>query len=198
MAPIPVPDDVRLVDRCRNGDAAAWTLLVRRYERLIYTVPRRAGLADEHAADVFQTVFEALHRHLHRIADPSRLRAWLVTTAKRETLRILANERRFVAFPGAQDGEATTGVDPIELVADERLLPDEVLAELQENHLMRAAFAQLDIRCREILTHLYLADQPLTYAEISERLGCAEGSVGPTRGRCLEKLRQLIAETARR
>lgn len=198
MAPTPDPNDAQLVDRCRNGDAAAWTLLVRRYERLIYTVPRRAGLADELAADVFQTVFAALHRNLHRIADPARLQAWLVTTSKRETLRILSKERRFVAFPGAEHDDGTTCVDPIELVADGRPLPDEVLAELQESHLIRAAFAQLDDRCRELLTHLYLADQPLSYVETSGRLGCAEGSIGPTRARCLDKLRRLLAEMGQR
>lgn len=198
MASTPDPDDAQLVNRCRNGDEAAWTLLVRRYERLIYTVPRRAGLADELAADVFQTVFAALHRHLHRIDDPTRLQAWLVTTAKRETLRILSKERRFVAFSGPQHDVGTTSVDPIESVADERLLPDEVLAELEENHLLRTAFAQLDDRCRDLLTNLYLADHPLTYAEISGRLGCAEGSIGPTRARCLDKLRRLLEAMGQR
>ncbi|HXF45948.1 MAG TPA: sigma factor, partial [Burkholderiaceae bacterium] len=71
-------DDAALVRACRAGDAHAWEQLVRRYERLIYTIPRRARLDADAAADVFQTVFERLHRHLDNLAQPERLQAWLV------------------------------------------------------------------------------------------------------------------------
>ena len=80
------PDDASLVARCRNGEAAAWTLLVHRYQRLVYAIVTRTGLDAHVAADVFQTVFARLVEHLPRIAEPSRLQAWIVTTAKREAL----------------------------------------------------------------------------------------------------------------
>ena len=72
--------------RCRRGDAAAWAVLVQRYQRLVYAIVTRMGLDEHGAADVFQTVFARLVQHLPRIADPSRLQAWIVTTAKREAL----------------------------------------------------------------------------------------------------------------
>jgi RNA polymerase sigma factor (sigma-70 family) len=179
-------DDARLVDRCRRGEAAAWVKLIERYRRLVFTVPRRAGLGDDLAADVFQTVFAALHRHLDRIDDPSRLQAWLVTTAKRESLRQLRAQRNLVSL--ADDDET----DILETLADEGPLPDEVLAELQENQQLRMAFDRLDERCRRLLAELYLAEEPASYARIAGWLGCPEGSIGPTRARCLDKLRRLL------
>ena len=87
--PEPAPeDDAALVARCRSGDGAAWAALVRRYQRIVYAIAMRTG-ADEHAAaDVFQTVFARLHEHLPRLSPPERLQAWIVTTAKREALRM--------------------------------------------------------------------------------------------------------------
>jgi RNA polymerase sigma factor (sigma-70 family) len=81
--------DAELAAECRAGRAAAWATLVRRFQRLIYTIPRRAGLGDAEAADIFQTSFARLHENIGRIDDLSRVRAWLVTTARRETLRRL-------------------------------------------------------------------------------------------------------------
>jgi RNA polymerase sigma factor (sigma-70 family) len=75
--------DTELVERCRAGQQSAWNTLVRRYQRLVFTVPRRAGLSEDQAADVFQVVFSRLFEHLDRLGDPSRVQAWLVTTAKR-------------------------------------------------------------------------------------------------------------------
>jgi Sigma-70 region 2 len=102
-------DDHELVQRCRQGEQAAWAVLVRRFQRLVYTVPRTAGLPEEQAADVFQFSFQRLHQNLHRLEDPSRVRAWLVTTAKRETLRLLSENRRYAssapAGASADDGD---------------------------------------------------------------------------------------------
>jgi RNA polymerase sigma factor (sigma-70 family) len=180
-------DDARLVDQCRRGEAAAWVKLIERYRRLVFAVPRRAGLGDDLAADVFQAVFAALHRHLDRIDDPSRLQAWLVTTAKRESLRQLRAQRNLVSLSDEEQADA------LEAVPDEGPLPDEVLAELQQNQQVRVAFDRLGPRCRRLLAELYLADEPASYAQIANRLGCPEGSIGPTRARCLDKLRRLLA-----
>ena len=79
-------DDAALVARCLRGEARAWAALVQRYQRLVYAIVRRIGLDEHAAADVFQTVFARLVQHLPRIADPHRLQAWIVTTAKREAL----------------------------------------------------------------------------------------------------------------
>lgn len=187
MTPYQDLADDELVRACRNGQQAAWSTLVRRYQRLVYTVPRRAGLPDEAAADVFQTAFQRLFEHLDRLDDGSRVRAWLVTTAKRETLRLLAERQRIVEPAGDAD-------DPLASVPDPAPLHDEQLAELQEQHRVRAAVDRLDPRARQFVELLFLQDEPLPYAEIARRLGIPEGSIGPTRARCLAKLRALLQQ----
>lgn len=189
--------DEDLLAACRAGRQAAWSALVRRYQRLVFTVPRRAGLAEAEAADVFQATFQRLFEHLDRIHDPSRVRAWLVTTARRETLRLLELARRgaTVEAPAAPVGEGDRdddARDPLESVAAPDPLPEETLAELQEHHRLRAAVDRLDPRSRQFVELLFLQDEPLPYSEIAARLGIAEGSIGPTRARCLAKLRALL------
>lgn len=188
-----LPDDA-LVEQCRAGHQGAWSTLVRRFQRLVYTVPRRARLPEELAADVFQTTFQRLFEHLDRLDDASRVRAWLVTTAKRETLRVLAERHRLVAADGGDDA-ADDSVATLERVPDPAPLQDEQLAALQDLHRVRAAVERLDPRARQFVELLFLQDEPLPYAELSRRLGIPEGSIGPTRARCLAKLRKLFDES---
>jgi len=184
--------DDELIQRCRAGEAAAWSTLVRRYQRLIYTVPRRAGLDDGAAADVFQTCFQRLFEHLDRLDDASRVRAWLVTTAKRETLRLLERAQRMPMVQGdAGAGEDGDG-DPLAQVPDPAPLQDAQLVALQEHDRLRQAVDRLDPRARQFIELLFLQDEPLPYSEIAARLGIPEGSIGPTRARCLAKLRKLM------
>jgi RNA polymerase sigma factor (sigma-70 family) len=79
--------DLELVLACRRGDQLAWEKLIRRYQRLIYAIPLRGGLGEDQAAEIFQDVFTTLFEKLHNIHEPERLHAWLVTTARRKTLR---------------------------------------------------------------------------------------------------------------
>ncbi|MFC3149209.1 RNA polymerase sigma factor [Piscinibacterium candidicorallinum] len=182
--------DAALVARCRQGDQRAWAELVQRYQRLIYTVPRRAGLSEAQSADVFQTVFTRLYEHIDRLADPERLHAWLVTTAKRESLRALEQGRRIVALAGAdRDDDAP---EPIEQVPDPDPLPEQVLESLQLHHQLRRALDALDERTREFIVLAFLQDPALSYQELAARLGVAEGSIGPTRARCIAKLRAAM------
>ncbi len=185
--------DTALILGCRRGDAAAWEALVLRYQRLVYTVPRRAGLNEEMAAEVFQGVFTKLVEQIERIQQPERISAWLVTTARREAWRVSRRER--VYQPGTMDGDET--VDIFATLADSDLLPDETLQRLEEQHLVRVSLAALDERCRTLLTLLYYEEDPLPYAEIGARLRMPEGSVGPTRARCLQKLRRLLGDALR-
>jgi RNA polymerase sigma factor (sigma-70 family) len=185
-------DDAQLVAQCRAGRQAAWSTLVRRYQRLVYTVPRRAGLSDEAAADVFQTTFARLFEHLARIDDASRVRAWLVTTAKRETLRQLEAARRIVDLAGAAREGDEAEEDPLERIPSEDPLPEALLSELQQHDRLRRAVDRLDPKTRQFVELLFLQEDPLPYAEIAARLGIAEGSIGPTRARCLAKLRTIL------
>ena len=186
--------DAELIALCRQGRAAAWSTLVRRYQRLVYTVPRRAGLSEDAAADVFQICFSKLHEHLDRLTDASRVRAWLVTTARRETLQLLEDARRMPAATGAEpgaDGDDEPS-DPLAQLADPDPLPEELLSTLQQQHRLRQAVDRLDPRARQFVELMFLREEPASYQEISATLGIAEGSIGPTRARCLQKLRQIL------
>ncbi len=189
VSPLDTPTDSALVDRCRSGDAGAWRLLVQRYQRLVYAVALRAGLDEAGAADVFQTVFQRLVQHIDTLSQPDRLQAWIVTTAKREALRQRELARRTVSIHADEDDD---GESPAHQIPDDAPLAEAVLADLQQLHLLRQAFDQLDERCRGLLALVFRdEDEHLPYAEVGRRLGMPTGSVGPTRVRCLDKLRQL-------
>ncbi len=184
--------DADLLQCCKDGRQAGWNVLVRRYQRLVYTIPRRAGLGEDQAADVFQNTFTRLFENRDRLQDPSRLRAWLVTTARRETLGVLALARRTVSLaPQGSDGAAS---DPFDLIADASPLPDELLADLQDQDLVRRAIDKLDDKSRALVELLFLRAEPLPYGQIAARLGMAEGSVGPSRARVLGKLRAILQD----
>jgi RNA polymerase sigma factor (sigma-70 family) len=182
-------DDASLVERCRRGDRAGWEGLVRRYQRLVFTVARRAGLDEHAAADVFQTTFARLFEALPRIQDPERLQAWLVTTAKRESLLQVSRSRRNVSLTPTEEGGEGDAFD----IADESALPEDVLADVQQLDMVRKALDQLDPRCRTLLKLLYRDDGAPAYEDVARMLGTSVGSIGPTRARCLDKLRRLVA-----
>src|ERR687890_835146 len=137
----------QLLAACRRGDEGAWEALVLRYQRLIYAIPRRAGLDEDAAAEIFQDVFTTLLESIETIEQPSRLQAWLVTTAKRKTWRGVGPARPLRSL-SAEEGEA---VGEMYALADEGVPPDEALARLEEQHLVRAALSDLDGRCRTLL-----------------------------------------------
>ena len=176
--------DEQLLAACRRSDEGAWEALVLRYQRLIYAIPRRAGLDEDAAAEIFQDVFTTLLESIETIEQPSRLQAWLVTTAKRKTWRMVGRAKALRPFAS----EAGEGEDEIYDLADEGLLPDEALTRLEEQHLVRAALGELGERCRTLLQMLFYAAEAPPYSEIATALGTSEGSIGPTRARCLKKL----------
>ena len=178
------PTDKELLISCRRGDESSWQALVDRYQRLIYAIPRRAGLNEDQAGEVFQEVFVTLFEKMNEINEPDRLHAWLVTTARRKTWRLLSKERS-----STKTGDAD---DEVLAVVDSAPLPDETLVRLEEQHRIRTALEDLDPRCRELLTMLYYQIEPPPYSEIAAALGTPEGSIGPTRARCLKKLMKLL------
>jgi RNA polymerase sigma factor (sigma-70 family) len=185
-------DDAALVARCAHGDGAAWSALVHRYQRLVYAIVLRMGLDEHGAADVFQTVFARLVQHLPRIADPSRLQAWIVTTAKREALLQRKLGLRNVSMTRADDGheDATADWD----MADESPIAEEALDELQQLNQLRVALDRLDQRCRDLLLLLFREDDDkVSYEDVARRLSTSVGSIGPTRSRCLDKLRRSVS-----
>ena len=183
-------DAAALVARCRAGDEAAWAALVRRYQRLVQAIVMRAGLDAHVAADVFQTVFSRLLEHLPRLTQPDRLQAWIVTTAKREALRERRLAGRTVSMTRSDD-DAGDGIE--DTVADDAPLAEHALADLQQLDLVRHGLDRLDARCRDLLLLLFRDDDDrVAYDEVARRMAIAVGSIGPTRARCLGKLRRLV------
>lgn len=177
--------DAALVQACRAGDETAWQALVQRYQRFVYDIPRRAGLDEDAAGDVFQEVFVALVRSLDRLEQPERLSAWLVTITKRATWRHVRG--RIAVRENLAELDETAEQAP-----DSELLPDEVFLRLEEQHAVRTAVSQLDERCKQLLMMLFYTAQPPSYSEVASELGISEGSIGPIRARCLQRvLRQL-------
>ena len=182
--------DLELVLACRRGDQLAWDKLIRRYQRLIYTIPLRAGLDADQAADIFQEVFTTLFQKLNDIEEPDKLQAWLVTTARRKTSRLISKAH----VRPRSDSDSDLPADQSAEILDERPLPDEKLLILEEQHRIRTAVSLLDERCRKLLEMLFYDAEPPSYAEIAASLGIPEGSIGPTRARCLGKLLRMLQE----
>jgi RNA polymerase sigma factor (sigma-70 family) len=182
------PTDKQLLLACRRGEESAWEALVGRYQRLMYAIPRRAGLDEEQSAEVFQEVFTTLFQKLDDIEEPERLHAWLVTTARRKTWRLISKGRSW------QRSHVGINKDETELakIPDDAPLPDEVILRLEEQHRVRTALAALDDRCRKLLTILFYEPEPPSYVDIAAALGIPAGSIGPTRARCLEKMLHIL------
>lgn len=180
-------EDARLVLRCRKGEQAAWDELVERYQRLIFAIPRRAGLSEDEAADVFQEVFVTLVQKLDELEQPDRLRSWLVTTAKFKTWAVVRGRK-----PEAEAGEGEEHSEMMAAIADDSPAADEMLIELEQQHLIRTAVAKLDERCRKIVSMIYLRSTAASYAEVAGEIGVGETSISPLRARCLKKLEKLL------
>jgi RNA polymerase sigma factor (sigma-70 family) len=183
-------NDKALVLACRKGDESAWETLIRRYQRLIYSIPRRAGLDESASSDVFQNVFAILVENLERIEQPERIHAWLVTTSRRETWRFILRNRNSVSI----STEDEPGRIQANEIADVAPLQDEVLLRLESQTQIRSAIASLDERCRKLINLLFYGTDPASYSEIAAELSAPEGSIGPTRARCLQKLLKLLQE----
>jgi RNA polymerase sigma factor (sigma-70 family) len=180
----PVTD---LVTRARNGDRQAWDALVERYAPLIWSICRRHQLADADARDIGQNVWLRLVDQLGTLRSPAALPGWLATTTRRECGRLLRAARAPQATGYELDAETLPGEQAI--TTEQQLLTAERHAALRE--------ALLDLPPEgQRLIALLAADPPEPYAEISARLGIPVGSIGPTRRRCLDKLRQHPAITA--
>ena len=167
-----------------DGDSQAWDALTSRYVALLWSIAFRHGLGESDAADVVQNTWLRLFEHIGDVREPARVGSWLATTAQRESLRIVAQRQRVVP----SDEEATfDGADRLQAPLDEALLMREQAAEA------RAALDTLPPTWRS-LVELLTQDPPLSYERIGADLGVPIGSIGPTRGRCVRRLRALVAD----
>ncbi|MGI8639753.1 MAG: RNA polymerase sigma factor [Pyrinomonadaceae bacterium] len=180
-------NDAELVKACRRGDETAWNELVDCYQRLIFAIPRRSGLSEEQCADILQEVFLTLFEKLDEIRQPEKIRSWLVTTAKFKTWSLVRSEKGFYS-PESEEGMELEMAN----LTDSAPLADEVLVELEEQHLIRTALKKLEERCRKILSMIYLQDTAASYAEVAAAIGVGETSISPLRARCLKKLAKIL------
>jgi RNA polymerase sigma factor (sigma-70 family) len=170
-----------MVAAARLGDERAWRQLVSRYTPLVLSVIHRDGLSRADAADVNQTLWLRLVEHLDQIRAPAALPMWITQTTRHECLRVVRTSRRVQL------------VDTITLI--DETAPDEALLAAERHRALREGFAQLPERCRALLA-LLVVDPPVSYEEIGRQLAIPVGSIGPTRARCLRKLRSCAAVAA--
>lgn len=181
--------DPDLIDACCRGDRRAWDALVERYSRLVWSIPRKYGLPESDCEDVHQTVFSVLVRHIDELRQRDRLASWLITTATRECWRIRRSERVRAGTANAIDLDREGGDEP----GLQSALPDaEGPQQDEDRQLVREGLARLGGKCRDLLTALFSSPAEPHYPEIAERLGIPVGSIGPNRGRCLEKLETIL------
>jgi RNA polymerase sigma factor (sigma-70 family) len=176
-----------LVTRARNGDKQAWDALVERYAPLIWSICRRHRLDSADAEDVGQSVWLLLVDHLGNLRDPAALPGWLATTTRRECGRV----RRAARGPRA----AGHVPDPQTLPGEQAATADQELLAAERHAALRQALLELPPDCQQLIA-LLCADPPVPYAQISARLDIPVGSIGPTRRRCLDKLRRHPAIAA--
>ncbi len=188
------PSVTDLVTRARNGDKQAWDALVERYAPLIWSICRGYRLGRADADDVGQSVWMCLVDQLDKIRDPAALPGWLATTTRRECWRVVG---------------AARGPNPVVCALDTETMPDgqaeaveQELLAAERHAALREAFTHLPLEGQRLIAML-IEDPPVPYAQISAKLGIPVGSIGPSRGRCLDKLRRdpaiaalINAETA--
>ena len=182
FATLPDPD---LIEACLNGISQAWEALLVRYQRLIYSIPLRYGLPEHDANDVFQNVSLSLLENLAQLRDRQRLGAWLVITTRRECWRTLRHNRQYPL------GSNDTGMD--EQISINQCPEDDFLI-MERQSLIRTAVKQMGSPCQKLLTLLFYTEPRPPYTKIAQALSLPEGSIGPTRARCLEKLMKILEE----
>jgi RNA polymerase sigma factor (sigma-70 family) len=172
------PSDVDLLNACREGDHDAWGLLVERYERLVFSVALRNGVAREEAADITQMTFMALLESIGTLREGERVASWLMSVARRLAWR----QRR-------RSEREHLGVEEVDW-------PEDPIATWERLAVIHDGMQRLPPACRDLLRALFFDPAPQSYALIAERLGRPIGGIGPMRARCLRCLRAMLGEDA--
>jgi RNA polymerase sigma factor (sigma-70 family) len=185
IQPFALLPDTELVEACLKGEGQAWEALLVRYQRLIYSIPVRYGLPEHDANDIFQNVCVLLWENLKQIRDRERLGAWLVITTRRECWRLLRHVKQ---------KESSVDVGMLDENLSGGMRSEDAFLELERQSVIHAAIGTLELPCRNLLMLLFYSDPRPAYSEVSQNLGIPEGSIGPTRYRCLEKLMKILED----
>jgi RNA polymerase sigma factor (sigma-70 family) len=182
-----------LVTAAAGGDKAAWQALVERFSGMVWSIARAYRLSRADAADVSQTTWLRLAENIGRISNPERVGAWLATAARRECLQQIRLSSRTVPTDDPaifDDPDGDENPTEAEVLRAER--------EREDAHRMQRlwrAFAVLPLRCQQLL-RILMASPPPSYADIAAALDVPVGSIGPTRARCLRRLRQKLEDVS--
>jgi RNA polymerase sigma factor (sigma-70 family) len=173
-----------LVEKAGEGCSKAWRELVARFDGMIVATGRRYRLSPADIGELQQTTWLRLVENIYKIEHPERVGGWLATTARRECLQLLKRSSKY-----------RSGADQMLANMPDRHLPEPDARPIADERdaVLRAAWSRLKPRCQELLS-LLMVDDPLGYKDLSNLLKVPVGSIGPTRGRCLEHLRRLVAE----
>lgn len=171
-----------LIEAVRASRPGAWEQLVARFQRLVLAVPVELGMPAEDCEEVFQATWVSLYQQIPSLRRPGSLAAWILTTAQRQAWRIQRRRSRERSLSAADRPPPEAPPDPLEQSL-----------ELERRELVHAALAELDPRCRTLLSRLFLSAEPPSYARLAEELGLPLGSLGPTRTRCLAELARRLA-----
>jgi RNA polymerase sigma factor (sigma-70 family) len=175
-------NDVHLIEICLAGNEAAWEVLIERYSRLIYSIPLRFGFSSGVADEIFQETCLILLEKLDTLVDRQRLSSWLVTICRRACIQRWRQKKHYQI--GNSFYPNVVNEDEIE----------KGIVRVEEYHRVHCALNNLAPPCQRLLKALFFKDPPNTYDAIASQLDIPLGSVGPTRKRCLEKLRREIVK----
>jgi RNA polymerase sigma factor (sigma-70 family) len=175
--------NTRIVSQCLAGDERAWSALLDRYKNLIYSIPLRYGTPHQDAADIFQAVCLDLFNELPRLRDAEALQGWLIRVT---TNKCYHWKRRQVKRENDFDETSVDSLGP------QHAIPPDVLAELEQEQMVREAIGHLPPRCRKMIELLFFEQPPVPYNDVANRLSLATGSIGFIRGRCLKRLRKIL------
>jgi RNA polymerase sigma factor (sigma-70 family) len=174
--------NTRLVEECLRGNEQAWMVLVDRYKSLVYSIPIRYGAMQQDAADIFQAVCLDLFNELPRLRDAEALQGWLIRVTTHKCYRWKRQQPSVTSDWETEDSEPASSDG----------LPPDLMAELEQEQLIRDALGELPSRCRQMIELLFFEQPPMPYDEVARRLRLAKGSIGFIRGRCLKRLKDIL------
>ncbi len=178
--------DEDLVAECLRGNEQAWSSVIDKYKKLVYSAPIKYRMSPQDAADIFQEVWVELYAELKNLRKPGALGGWLISVASHKCYQW--KRRRLLEAEQQQ----LNGADR-EPRSRELLFP-EWKEQAERAQLLRDTVAALPERCQQMVQMLFYQDPPVPYADVARTLGLAQGSIGFIRGRCLDRLRARLEE----